>query len=118
MNTSGTPASPALAIFYFVGAASAISGPGYAYALARFGQSVELTEAQAQLHAAQGARLVPAAAFEAIPFTPEELDQNSDLLAHDVTAEEDFLFKRSVAFEAADAFRTAAIAAVTPTTKD
>jgi len=119
MTTPSTTAPQALETYYFVGSSASISGPGYHYALTRFGQAVELTEPQAELHAAAGARLVPAAAFQAVPFTPEELEQNSDLLAHDVTAEEDFMFKRPAAFEAADAFRTKALnATVTSTTKD
>jgi hypothetical protein len=101
-----------MSIFYFVGSHSTISGPNYDYALTKFGETVTLDDAAAENHAAHGARLVPAADFDAIGFTPEELEMNSDLLAHDLTAEEDFLHKRTAAFEAADQFRAKALAAL------
>jgi hypothetical protein len=95
-------------MFYFLGSHSAISGDGYSYILTKFGEPVRLTEAQAANHAIHGARLIPADDFAAIGFTPEELETNSDLLAHDDTADEDFLSKRQAAFSAADQFRTKA----------
>lgn len=95
--------------YYFLGAHSMISGPGYNHTLTKFGESVSLADDQARNHAIHGARLCPAADFEAIPFTAEELEINSDLLAHDLTADEEFLHKRTAAFEAAERFRTAAL---------
>jgi len=93
--------------FYFLGAHSAISGHGYAHTLTKFGQSVELTDEQAANHAFHGATLVPASEFEAVGFTAEELEMNSDLLAHDDTADEEFVEKRATAFAAANAYRAA-----------
>jgi len=98
-------------IYHFLGAHSAISGDNYAHILTKFGEAVELTDEAAANHAIHGARLVPSSDFEAIGFTPEELELNSDLLAHDDTADEEFLAKRTAAFDAADKFRTEAMAA-------
>ena len=97
-----------MSTYYFLGAHSAISGDNYAHILTKFGEAVELTDDQARNHAFHGARLIPAADFERIAFTPEELEMNSDLLAHDDTADEEFLEKRAAAFEAADQFRMSA----------
>ncbi len=107
-----------MSIYIFLGAHSAISGPDYAHTLTKFGETVELTDEQAANHAIHGARLVPAADFEAIGITPEELEQNSDLLAHDDTADEEFLIKRKAAFDAADKFRTEAKAAAHTTPQE
>ncbi len=94
--------------YYFLGAHSAISGDGYNHTLTKFGEVVELEPAQAANHAYHGARLVPSEEFDAIGFTAEELEMNSDLLAHDLTADEEFLAKRAAAFDAADKFSAAA----------
>jgi hypothetical protein len=100
-----------MAQYIFLGSHTAISGPGYEYTLTRFGEACELPEAAAHNHAAHGARILPAADFERIGFTKEELEINSDLLAHDDTADEEFLVKRKAAFDAADHFRAEASAA-------
>ena len=67
-------------------------------------------------HAVHGCRLLPADEFASIGFNSDELELNSDLWAHDVTADEAFLVKRTTAFEAADQFRARALSA--PATKD
>jgi len=102
-----------MAKYHYLGAHCAISGDGYAHVLTQFGQPVELPEAAAENHAIHGARLVPAADFEAVGFTSEELEQNSDLFVHHLTADEAFLEKRKAAWDAADRFRAAALAGAT-----
>jgi hypothetical protein len=99
--------------YIFLGSHTAISGEDYSHTLTKFGEAVELTEEQAAGHVIHGARLLPAEEFAKCEFTPEELEMNSDLLAHDDTADEEFLEKRAAAFERCDTFRAEAIAAAT-----